>query len=309
VHVTDDGGPASSQVAAGLYTPLTGRRMIRSWELDAVLPVVNRFYPALEKKLGLKFFHPLDSIRIFSSEPEREEWEKRKDVEFTREFDVSKLPFDSPWGGCRIRGGGWVDLPVMLDGLKNRRIALKEWGDIESAYDFKIWAEGVKAAKNPLWTDVGWRNAHGDILTVSVPGLSKEYIYHPGKFLAPIGNKLFRCGATYTWDLDSHAPRPQGRKDLEEELARVLKLPFEVIDHQSGIRPVAVARVPVAGPHPEKGNQLIFNGFGSKGVLMAPWMAERMLEWMQSGKELPKETRAARRMTRQRDRMKTAMRK
>jgi len=305
VRVWDDGGPASSRVAAGLYTPLTGRRLIRSWELESALPVVDTFYPELENKLGLGFYHPLPSVRIFGSEDERAEWERRKDHEYTRELDVSGYPFKSPWGGCEIRKGGWVNLSVMLDGLKRRRESAGEWGEPDGSAEFTIWAEGSKASENPLWAEVGWRNAHGDILTVSIPGLEQNRIFHPGNYLLPLGKQLFRCGATYAWNQASAAPREQGRMELEAELTNVLKIPFEVVDHQAGIRPVALARVPVAGPHPEKTDQWIFNGFGSKGVLMAPYMAERMLSLLQTGEELPKETRAVRRITRQRDRMKT----
>ena len=305
VQILDDGGPASSRVAAGLYTPLTGRRLVRSWQLESALLVVNRFYPALEKTLGAHFFHPLSSIKIFRSQTEREEWETRKDHDFTREREVSALPFRCPWGGCEVRGGGWVNLPRMLDALKNRRKQKGEWGSLDSP-EITIWAEGVKASENPLWRDVGWRNAHGDILTLSIPDLAEEHIYHPGKFLLPVGNHLFRCGATYAWNQKSFAPRQQGRLELETALAEVLTVPFKVVDHQAAIRPVAMARVPVAGPHPEQPEHWIFNGFGSKGVLMAPWMAGRIVEYLQSGAELPKETRAGRRMMRQRDRMKTA---
>jgi glycine/D-amino acid oxidase-like deaminating enzyme len=192
----------------------------------------------------------------------------------------------------------------MLEGLQTHRKEQHEWGKWEEP-DLTIWAEGVRAAENPLWKDVGWRNAHGDILTVKIPDLSEDRIYNFGKFLVPLGDHQFRCGSTYAWIQESSAPRMQGRKELEEELRSVVTVPFEVLEHQAGIRPVALARVPIAGPHPEETDQWIFNGFGSKGVLMAPWMAVRMCSLLLSGEELPKETRAARRIQRQRDRQKT----
>lgn len=304
VRVWDDGGVASSQVAAGMFTPLTGRRMIPSWSLAEALPVLNTFYPALEKTCGIRFFFPQSTVRIFRSQAEVSEWRERGNHEFTSPFALDHLPFESPWGGCEIKGGGWVDLPVMLKGLKDVREQNGEWGTFKSP-DLTLWAEGVRASENPLWKDVGWRNAHGDILTLKIPGLSGDRIYTFGKFLVPLGHSFFRCGATYAWDLSSPDPRPQGRQELEEEIRSVLKLPFEVVDHRAGIRPVAIARVPVAGPHPEKPDHWIFNGFGSKGVLMAPWMAERIRDLIQKGKTLPKETQATRRMIRQRDRERT----
>jgi glycine/D-amino acid oxidase-like deaminating enzyme len=305
VRVCDDGGPASSRVAAGLYTPLTGQRLIPSWRLEDALPVVNSFYPDLEKRLGASFFHPLPTCRIFQSAKQRNEWQTRGDSAFTREMKVAHLPFDAPFAGLRIDGGGWVDLPVMLDALKARRIQQDEW-DKHPKADIILHATGAKAAEHPLWQDVGWRNAHGDVLTVRIPDLPSDHIYSFGKFLLPLGGDLFRCGATYTWNEKSPAPRTSGRKELEEHLSDILQIPFEVVDHQAGIRPVALARVPVAGPHPEQPNQWIFNGFGSKGVLYAPWMAERLLDFITHNNPLPKETIAKRRIQRQRDRAATA---
>src|SRR5690606_14091604 len=81
--VFDDGGLSSSRVAAGMYTPLTGRRLIPSWSLEEALPVVNRFYPALQKILDTAFFHPQSTYRIFRSPEEREEWERNQGNGFT----------------------------------------------------------------------------------------------------------------------------------------------------------------------------------------------------------------------------------
>ncbi|MDF3130358.1 FAD-dependent oxidoreductase [Kiritimatiellaeota bacterium B1221] len=304
VSVFDDGGTSSSQVAAGMFTPITGRRLIPSWSLEQALPAVNQFYPTLEKQLGTSFFHPLSTVRIFRNEKEQTEWKQKRDKGFTKALNTGELPFQSPFGACEIVGGGWVDLPCMLEGLKQRRLQKKEWGEFESP-DITIWAEGVRAADNPLWKDVGWRNAQGDILTLKIPGLPEDRIYNFGKFLVPLGNQTFRCGATYAWDETSPEPRKAGREELETVLGSVLTLPYEILDHRAGIRPVAVARVPVAGPHPEDSDQWIFNGFGSKGVLMAPWMAECVLNKILRGEDLPKETQSIRRILRQRDRIKT----
>lgn len=304
IRVTDDGGPASSRVAAGLYTPLTGRRMIASWQLEEALPRVHRFYPALEHTLGRRVHHRIDTLRIFKDEAQREEAETRAPPEFLTRCDVSDTPFHAPHGGARITGGGWVDLPAMLDGLTERRNSRQEWGTWPQP-DLTLWCQGAAAAEHPLWKECGWRNAHGDVLTVEVDGLPEDHIYSFGRFLVPLGQGRFRCGATYAWNQPGPFPRPEGRDELVSELRNALKLPFRVSEHRAGIRPVALARVPIAGPHPDHPRDWIFNGFGSKGVLYAPWMAERLRDVLLEGRELPKETVAARRIQRQRDRAKT----
>lgn len=308
LRVSDDDGPSSSRVAAGLYTPLTGKRLAPSWSLDPALSVLNRFYPALEQTLGIRFFHPLPTTRLLVSAEEQSDWQKRQQEQAATLAAPSNFEkeihsyFNLHFGAFDIPGSGWVDLPAMLDALRSRRVQRGEWGPPTTPPDLTLWAEGARASRNPLWRDLGWRNAHGDIVTLRIPDLPQDRIYNFGRFLLPIGDNLFRCGATYAWDIDSPSPRPEGRSLLESELRTLLKAPFQVVDHQAGIRPVAIARVPVAGPHPEAPDQWIFNGFGSKGVLYAPWMAERLLGLVLKDEPLPKECQAARRMQRQRDR-------
>ncbi|MGA0332562.1 MAG: NAD(P)/FAD-dependent oxidoreductase [Kiritimatiellia bacterium] len=304
IRIWDDDGTSSSRVAAGMYTPLTGRRLIPSWSLEEALPAVNRFYPRLERETGETFFFPRSTLRIFRSEAECEEWRTRGGGGYTFPLPPGEFPFRMNHGGCEIRGGGWVDLPRMLEALRHRRNAKEEWGKWENP-GITIWAEGTRASENPLWREVGWRHAHGDILTLRIPDLAEDRIYNFGKFLVPLGNNLFRCGATYNWETLAPLPRTAGREELENELRMILTLPFETVEHRAGIRPVALARVPVAGPHPEYLDQWIFNGFGSKGVLLAPWMAERMRQRLRGESELPKETLAVRRIQRQRDREQT----
>ena len=306
VRVWDDGGPASSDVAAGLFTPLTGMRLAPSWRIDDALPAMSNFYSSLQQELGTTLFHPLPTCRIFRSEEQAQEWGGRTSPEFVRTVDVSDLPIKAPWGAVCIDGGGWVDLPSMLDALRQRRQDQNAWGPPRSDAALTVWAEGARAAENPLWKDAGWRNAHGDVLIVRVPGLATHQVYSFGKFLQPIGDDLFRCGATYTWDHTCSKPREEGRVELERELRGLLKLPFEVIDHQAGIRPVAVARVPIVGPHPDDEHQWIFNGFASKGVLYAPWLAARLVDYVRDGRALPAETWAPRRIERNRARLATA---
>jgi len=306
VTVTDDGKPSSSRVAAGLFTPLTGRRMIPSWRLEEALPVLHSFYPALEKELGISCFHPLSTVRILRDDAQHREFNQNRNSPYVGELrDQTDLPFRTPCGTFEMRGGGWVNLPVLLDALEKRRKLRGEWGEPSQDPDRTVWAQGAAAAEDPLWREVGWRNAHGDILTVHIPTLPQDRIYNFGRFLLPIGNGHFRCGATYAWNQDSASPRPGGRKELEQELHAWLTCRFEVVDHQAGIRPVALARVPVAGPHPDQPRQWIFNGFASKGVLYAPWMARQLVDHWLHGTGLPRDVRADRRIHRQRAREQT----
>ena len=308
VQVHDTGLPAASRVAAGLFTPVTGQRLRLSWEAENALPLCHHVYPELEKTLGVSFYTRLPTLRIFTSAAQRREWAEKPCADCVREAPIPDLPVHAPHGGVWIDGGGWVNVPVLLDALKARRIARGEWGDDPDA-DLRIDCTGHHAAAHPLWHEAGWRNAHGEVLTVEIPGLPPEQIYSFDKFLMPLGRDHFRLGATYTWDETRPSPTPDGRTALEAALRAFTDLPFRVIDHQAGIRPVALARVPIAGPHPEHPREWILNGFGSKGVLYGPWMCRHLIEHWRRHAPLPKETWAPRRLLRQRDRTQTRQNK
>lgn len=40
----------SSRVAAGLYNPVTGRKMVKSWMAEYLFPKIEPFYQEMEKK-------------------------------------------------------------------------------------------------------------------------------------------------------------------------------------------------------------------------------------------------------------------
>lgn len=301
VKVHDSGAASASRVAAGLFTPVTGQRLRPSWNAESALPLCQTFYPDLERELGVRFFTRLPTLRLFSSESQRREWEAAPTAACLREAATAGLPVRAPHGGVWIDGGGWVNLPVLLDALQSRRRARGEWGDDADA-DLHVDCTGHSAAAHPLWKEAGWRNAHGEVLTLSIPGLPSDRIYSFEKFLMPLGGDRFRLGATYAWDRTDPSPTPQGRALLEEALRAFTDLPCTVLDHQAGIRPVAIARVPLAGPHPDAPREWILNGFGSKGVLYAPWICQILLSHWQHGDALPVEIQAPRRIRRQRDR-------
>ncbi len=299
VKVYDEGPPAASRVAAGLFTPVTGQRLALGWEVEQALPRCLDSYSTLERELGIRFFHPLPTLRIFSSAEQRQNWMQKPCPDCVRAIPPPDLPLHMPHGALEIHGGGWVDLPLLLDTLEQRRKTRNEWGR-HTAPQRTVHCTGFSTYAHPYWREAGWRNARGDVLTLRIPGLPAGHIYSFDKFLLPLGGGLFRLGATYEWDCNEPIPRPAGRAELEEALRARTELPYEVLEHRAGVRPVAPARVPIVGPHPDHPDEWIFNGFGSKGVLYAPWLAERLLANWQTGEELPKETQAPRRILRQR---------
>ena len=96
----------------------------------------------------------------------------------------------------------------------------------------------------------------------------------------PLGNQLFKVGATYQWDnLNDHST-PKGLLELEDKLKLIIDCSFEVVNHEAGIRPSVIDRRPVVGLHPNQKNMYIFNGFGTKAVMLAPYFATQLTNFI-----------------------------
>src|SRR5262245_56991254 len=77
VLVIDREGGGSSRIAAGLITPVTGKRLARSWRWDELFPAAVAFYRSLEVETGEAFFHQRPALRLFADEAERDEFDRR----------------------------------------------------------------------------------------------------------------------------------------------------------------------------------------------------------------------------------------
>jgi glycine/D-amino acid oxidase-like deaminating enzyme len=57
ILVIDQYNPtSSSNIAAGVVNPVTGRKMVKTWMIDDLLPFAKKTYSALEKQLQVSFF-------------------------------------------------------------------------------------------------------------------------------------------------------------------------------------------------------------------------------------------------------------
>jgi glycine/D-amino acid oxidase-like deaminating enzyme len=121
-----------------------------------------------------------------------------------------------------------------------------------------------------------------------------EKVINKGVFILPLGNDIYKVGSTYEWDDLTEQPTEKGKAYLIEKLQKVLKIPFEIIDHQAGIRPTVLDRRPLIGLHPQHPALGVFNGMGTKGVMLAPYFAKQLVDFLENNLPLDKEVDIAR---------------
>src|SRR5688572_24439561 len=72
----------SSRIAAGLLTPITGKRLALTWRFADLWPNAVAFYRRVEAETGEVFFRERPMVRLFQNDEEREIFAKRAASEF-----------------------------------------------------------------------------------------------------------------------------------------------------------------------------------------------------------------------------------
>jgi glycine/D-amino acid oxidase-like deaminating enzyme len=107
--------------------------------------------------------------------------------------------------------------------------------------------------------------------------------------LVPYGAGLYWTGANYYWDFEDTDPSQTGLDFIQEELATMLSVGYDVIDHSAAVRPVAKDRRPLIGWSKDNPKIGIFNGMGSKGALLTPYWAAHFAQHILDGISINKE--------------------
>ena len=316
VTLIDSGENFSTAVAAGQINPLVFRRMTKSWRVDDYLPYAEKFYTDLEIDTELPIYFPIQIRRMFSSAHEKVMWIEKQNREgfsdyletITSEDDNYELA-QNDFGSGRIKKSSYVNAVNFVEGGKNwikkRATILTEKLDyslIEPSsssykgkkYDFILFCEGSHNSDNPWFNQFVVEHTKGEVLTLKSDEISEHESLNRKCFLLPIGNKLFRLGATYVWNTPDRSLTQEAKDDLLDKAKLLTKKSFEVVDHQVGIRPTTPDRRPIIGKHPIFKNLLLFNGLGTKGYLMAPLLAKEFVDYLDFDKELNKEVRIER---------------
>lgn len=304
----------SSKVAAGIVTPITGKRVALSHEVDAFLPEAAKCYERLVPLLGARHFHPLPQVRLFQNDTERARFaEKRGRPEFARHL-TSPQPsplagpdwFHGPLDGFEMRDSGWLDTRAWLSAsaawfaargeyrrasVRHEDVVLTSSGGMAVAGiagSALVFCEGHAGAANPWFSWLKWKSAKGEILSLSIPALAAEKrIINRGGWLLPTGDGGFRSGATYAWDNLNSEPTEEAGNVLRHRLQNLLRVPWEVTGHQAAVRPILHQSLAKMGRHPSHPALVFFNGLGSKGVLHGPRYARMLAENLVSGEPLP----------------------
>ncbi|WP_194974972.1 NAD(P)/FAD-dependent oxidoreductase [Aquiflexum lacus] len=302
----------SSRVAAGLYNPITGKKMVKTWNADLLFPEIEPLYQKMESFLSSKFLFPKNIYRPFLTIEEQNEWMgKSGESGFQNYFDQihtkSLYPeVKNSYGGIMLKNSGYLNINMLLDeyskylkkeGLlvegkfEEDLLQIKEEGVFYQGITAKaiVYCNGLGAMQSRFFRYLPFAPVKGEILDVKQAFYPDE-IVNRGVFRISLPNGLHRVGSTYTKDDLDLGPTEKSKKEILDKLEKLLSIPLEeVIYHRYGIRPATRDRKPFIGKHTEFKSVYIFNGFGAKGVSLIPYYSKKMVEMLIYDRELEKD--------------------
>lgn len=301
----------SSKVAAGLVNPFTGPKMVKSWKAEYLFPFLRSFYSNLESEINLAFLTKKTIYRPFGSIEELNDWDGRSSQPNYQKFikricpkgTHNKYIFDE-FGGIEIDGlvlnvAKFID--AMHNYLSNRcQYITSQFQESDlTLSDNNITYHEIHANKLVFCTGYeiqqskyfGWvpmAPVKGELLYIKMDE-EFETIYNKSCFIIPQGKGIYKAGSTYNREDLSEKPTDKGKNEITKKLNALLKMNYEIIRHDAGIRPGTVPRRPLMGFHPIHHQLGVFNGMGTKGVSLAPFFADQFVKCLEEGNNLDEE--------------------
>lgn len=292
-----------------MFNPMVFKRLVKAWMVDDLLPIAQETYndilPGAWSSTGL--------IKLFTSEKDGLDWKARAaepgyahHLQMTQDALVDRSDLLKPFGYGLVPRAGRVDLQAMLatvrelllarDFLMEQRVVYEDIHfDQDKIHlaahssDQIIFCEGHQVVNNPWFRHLPFKLAKGEVLTVRMPELELDKTINRGHFILPLGENIYKVGATFDWKNLDGKPSEKGKEWILERLRRAYVGPVEILNHQAGIRPTVSDRRPLIGRHHVHKRAFVFNGLGSRGAMIAPYFAKHFADHLLEGKALPAE--------------------
>jgi glycine oxidase len=312
IYVLDNNSQNSSKIAGGLYNPVILKRFSEVWLAQEQLLLMNEFYTVLEEKLKCKVDFKKPILRKFFSVEEQNNWFAASDKMALAPFLSTELIYkkykgiDSPYDYGEVLQTGYVDTALLLDKYKEYLIKEKLFQEESFDYDalqlendsirYKnieakhiIFAEGFGMHSNPYFKNLPLDGTKGELFIIKVSGLDLDVIVNTSVFILPLGDDLFKVGATYNWKDKTDLPTEEGKAELIERIKEIITCDFEIVEHFAGVRPTVKDRRPLVGTHQNYESIHILNGLGTRGVMLGPSMAKELFDFIEFKTPLNKE--------------------
>ena len=310
--VFDKDDNTSTLVSGGVFNPVVLNHFTATWKAKKQLEIALPFYKALASKLDITTVEPLPVFRIFKNVEEQNKWTVASDKKELGSFLSSEIikntntSVNAPFGFGKVGASGRIFPKQLFQAyrayLKKEALLITETFQYELLQETKagvlyrdisarkvVFAEGVGALSNPFFPKHALIPNKGEYIIIKAPQLQWKDLLKGPMFVIPLGNDLYKVGATYSREDTSTHPTEKAREEIISKLKQMIQCPFEVVDQIAGVRPTTKDRRPLLGALETHSNIVFFNGLGTRGILMAPYLSGLLLDYLETNTNMPKE--------------------
>ncbi len=305
--VFENNSQTSSLVAGGMYNPVILKRFTPAWNGHVQLQYAIPKYENLEKKLNENFDVKLDTKKAFNSIQDQNNWFMALDkpnMSVYMQSEIEKKEIDGVicnHGFGTLKGTGRLKTEVLVESYKDYlrdsdRLVEEDfvYDDLDIndnvrylnyTVDKVVFCEGFGLKENPFFNYLPLNGTKGEILNIYAPKLDIDFVLKSSVFVMPLGNHYYKVGATFNWTDKTSLPTEEGKQELVEKLNKVISVPYEIVEQSAGIRPTVKDRRPLVGKHPKYKCLAVLNGLGTRGVMIAPTIANSLFDYLE--KQIP----------------------
>jgi glycine/D-amino acid oxidase-like deaminating enzyme len=310
--VFEDDSQTSSLVAGGVYNPVILKRFTPVWNAQEQLKVARPFYKSIEEKLNIIIDEKFVIKKAFKSIEDQNNWFEACDNPKLIDYLNPKLDAQTYRGVIadfsfgNVNKAGRIDTKKLVESyrnyLENSQLIrfenfehqqlnldkeLIKYKDIKASRI--VFCEGFGIKENPYFKDLPLNEAKGELLTIHAPELNIDFLLKSTLFVLPLGDNLYKVGATFNWTDKTSDPSKEGKAELVEKLKKVINVPYTIVSQSAGIRPTVAGRRPLVGLHSKHPQLAVLNGLGTRGVMIAPTVAKNLFNHLEKGEALDSE--------------------
>ena len=312
IIIDEHNANTSSRIALGVYNPIILKWFTKPWEIDSQMKQFDTFYNRINTVLNIKCLEDIGLYKYLNSIYEQNNWLLKSKSSGRNSYMSSKLYsimnkglINNEFYGL-VKKSGRVNIKVFLESFRNYCIThnhiIEEklnYNDLiinSSSVIFRnftakkvIFCQGYSGLKNPYFSNLNFSPTKGEILHIYCKDLNLKKILHSGLLLVPLGGDFYSVGATYNWNFINNEPTVESKNKIIDILDRTLNKPYHIIKHLAAIRPSTIDRKPFVGVHQDYKNIYIINGLGTRGVLLAPYLSNLLIQNIYYNKIIPVE--------------------
>ncbi len=310
--VYDHQRSGASRIAAGLYNPVILKRYTLPWKSIEQFDLALPFFKSLEAKLRLNIIKPMPVRKLFSSIEDQNNWFTASDKPGLDRFVKASITYNENTA---------INAPYQCgEVLETGRIAIKELQQAYQIYlegknafakaDFThlnikfqketvtyddlvakhiVFAEGYGMKNNPYFGALPLVGNKGEYIIIKAPKLKLTAALKTSFFIVPLGNDLYKVGATFNWTDKDTITTQEAKEELIDKLSGVIQCDYEIIAQEAGIRPTTGDRRALVGIHPKFTQLALLNGLGTRGIMASPLLAKYLYNHIENGVDLPPE--------------------